>query len=122
MIKKVCFERIQRVSGIRKFSDSELEALRVIECLKKSGLEIRISNNSWNGASKEVRLLKYAGNFWETKAAVEEEIAKLNKVLDMIHYKCWYYDEAMKFGNEERLKHLTPEEPEAIKSHYERSH
>ena len=29
----------------------------------------------------------------------------------------------MKFGNEERLKNLTPEElPEAIKPHYERSH
>ena len=29
---------IERVSGIRKFKDKELEALRVIECLKKSGL------------------------------------------------------------------------------------
>ena len=28
-------------SGIRKFSDTELKALRVMECLKKSGLEIK---------------------------------------------------------------------------------
>ena len=27
--------------GIRRFSDTELEALRVIECLKKAGMEIR---------------------------------------------------------------------------------
>lgn len=39
--KEGLFPDIQRVSGIRKFSDSELEALRVIECLKKSGLEIK---------------------------------------------------------------------------------
>ena len=39
--KQGLFPEITRVSGIRKFSDRELEALRVIECLKKSGLEIK---------------------------------------------------------------------------------
>lgn len=32
---------MMRVSGVRKFSDRELETLRVIECLKKSGMEIK---------------------------------------------------------------------------------
>ena len=35
------FPHMQRVSGVRKFGEQELEALRVIECLKKSGLEIK---------------------------------------------------------------------------------
>ena len=35
------FPKMERVSGIRKFSETEIEALRVIECLKKSGLEIK---------------------------------------------------------------------------------
>ena len=39
--KQGLFPGMVRVSGIRKFSESELESLRVIECLKKSGLEIR---------------------------------------------------------------------------------
>ena len=39
--KQGLFTEMERVSGIRKFSDTELEALRVIECLKKSGLEIK---------------------------------------------------------------------------------
>ena len=39
--KEGLFPNMQRVSGIRKFSGTELEALRVIECLKKSGMEIR---------------------------------------------------------------------------------
>ena len=38
--KEGLFPNMQRVSGIRKFSDNEIEAIRVIECLKKSGLEI----------------------------------------------------------------------------------
>ena len=39
--KEGLFPDIQRVSGMRKFSDNEIEAVRVIECLKKSGLEIK---------------------------------------------------------------------------------
>ena len=37
--KEGLFPTMQRDSGIRKFGERELEALRVIECLKKSGLE-----------------------------------------------------------------------------------
>ena len=39
--KEGLFPDMARQSGIRKFSERELEALRVIECLKKSGLEIK---------------------------------------------------------------------------------
>ena len=39
--KEGLFPNMKRESGIRKFDDREIEALRVIECLKKSGLEIR---------------------------------------------------------------------------------
>ena len=35
------FPNLNRKSGIRQFSDRELETIRVIECLKKSGLEIK---------------------------------------------------------------------------------
>ena len=39
--KEGLFPDMMRVSGVRKFSDRELETLRVIECLKKSGMEIK---------------------------------------------------------------------------------
>ena len=39
--KEGLFPHMERVSGARRFSERELEALRVIECLKASGLEIR---------------------------------------------------------------------------------
>ena len=39
--KEGLFPEIQRSSGIRKFSEKELETLRVIGCMKGSGLEIR---------------------------------------------------------------------------------
>ena len=39
--KEGLFPFMQRTSGIRQFSDTEIAALKLIECLKKSGLEIR---------------------------------------------------------------------------------
>lgn len=39
--KQGLFPGMERKSGIRKFGEKELETLRVIECLKKSGLEIK---------------------------------------------------------------------------------
>ena len=39
--KQGLFPQMKRVSGIRKFSDNEVEALCVIECLKMAGMEIR---------------------------------------------------------------------------------
>ena len=42
--KQGLFPNMERVSGIRKFSEAEIEALRVIECLKKAGMEIKDIN------------------------------------------------------------------------------
>lgn len=39
--KEGLFPEMERVSGIRRFGEREIEALRVIECLKKSGVEIK---------------------------------------------------------------------------------
>ena len=39
--KEGLFPTMEWQSGIRKFGERELEALRVIECLKQSGLEIK---------------------------------------------------------------------------------
>ncbi|MGM0167650.1 hypothetical protein IGI39_002634 [Enterococcus sp. AZ135] len=122
--KEGLFPEIQRVSGIRKFSDNELEALRVIDCLKKSGLEIKDIKQFMEWSKQGSQTFEVRKNLFEKqKAVVEEEIAKLNRVLDMIQYKCWYYDEALKLGGEERLQAITPDEmPEKIKTHYEHSH
>ena len=39
--KEGLFPNIERKSGIRKFSEKEIDSLKIIECLKKSGLEIK---------------------------------------------------------------------------------
>ena len=42
--KQGLFPNMKRASGIRRFGEQEIEALRVIECLKKAGMEIKDIN------------------------------------------------------------------------------
>ena len=39
--KEGFFPNLEKQSGIRRFSQAELDAIRMIECLKRSGLEIK---------------------------------------------------------------------------------
>lgn len=50
--KEGLFPNMERTSGIRKFSESEIEALHVIECLKKTGI-----NSLWTGVLKVLLLI-----------------------------------------------------------------
>ena len=61
--------------------------------------------------------------FEDRKAHMESEIAKMNRALDMLKFKCWYYEQAMQDGGEDRLKALIPNGlPEEIKEAYENAH
>lgn len=122
--KEGLFPNIKRTSGIRKFDERELEALRVIDCLKKSGLEIKDIKQfmEWCTQGSDT----YAQRrelFVKQRENVKNEIEKMNRVLDMLNFKCWYYEQAIKDGSEERLKAMTPEEmPVEIREAYENVH
>lgn len=61
--------------------------------------------------------------FEARKAAVEDEMKQLEKTLDMLKFKCWYYEQAIKDGSEDRLKSLIPDRlPEEIRKAYENAH
>lgn len=122
--KEGLFPDLERVSGIRQFSEKEVEALRVIECLKKSGLEIKDIKQFMNWCKQGSSTYPQRKELFENqKKQVENEIERLNKVLDMLKFKCWYYNEAIKDGNEDRLSSLKPEDlPQNIKTAYINSH
>lgn len=122
--KEGLFPNIQRTSGIRRFDETELEALRVIECLKRSGMEIKDIRQfmEWCAQGSETYPQRRE-LFLKQKAAVEAELERINRVLDMLKFKCWYYEEAMKDGNEERLSRMRAEDmPEEIRRAYENAH
>ena len=76
--KQGLFPGIERRSGIRKFGEKELEALRVIECLKMSGLEIKDIKQfmAWcaEGPATYGQRLEM---FRQQRAKVEQEMARL---------------------------------------------
>ena len=50
-------------------------------------------------------------------------IRALNRTLDMLKFKCWYYKQAIRDGNEEKLAAMIPDElPEDIRAIYDSSH
>ena len=117
------FPDIERQSGIRRFGERELEALRIIECLKISGLEIREIKQfmQWcaeGSSTYEQRRLM----FEKRRQAVEEEIRQLQRTLDMLNFKCWYYDTAIAEGSEERIKAMLPDRlPPEIQALYDKA-
>lgn len=122
--KEGLFPEMERSSGMRRFSDKELDALRVIECLKKSGLEIKDIRNfmEWcrQGSSTYPQRKEL---FIKQKAMVERKISKLEKVLDMLRFKCWYYEQAIQDGSEERLASMLPDKlPTDIQKMYDHAH
>ena len=122
--KEGLFPEMERQSGIRKFSERELEALRVKKKKKKSGLEIKEIKQfmEWcaQGASTYPERKKL---FEARRKAVEEEMLRLQKTLDMLKFKCWYYDTAMQDGSEGRLSKMIPDNlPPEIKKLYDNAH
>ena len=118
------FPGMERKSGIRKFSDNEIEALRVIECLKASGLEIREIKQFMEWTTKGSATYQQRKQLFETRLKkVEEEMDKLQKTKDMLKYKCWYYETAIQDGNEERIHSLLPDNlPPEIQKMYNNVH
>ena len=91
----------RRESGYRMFSDGDIAMLRVIECLKKSGMPIKDIRqfSEWVLMDDDSLNERYE-IFLERKKAVEAQIAELQKTLDFINHKCWYYETAIEAGTE----------------------
>ena len=127
--KEGLFPTLTRTSGIRRFGDrrfgeQELEALRVIECLKRSGLEIREIKQFmvWCAQGSETYPQRHA-LFVQQAERVEAEIARLQKSLDMIRFKCWYYEQAMRDGSEDHVHAMLPDHlPPDIQKIYDHAH
>ena len=61
--------------------------------------------------------------FEARKAAVEDEMKQLEKTLDMLKFKCWYYEKAMEDGNEDGIHAMLPDNlPPEIQPIYDNSH
>ena len=122
--KEGFFPNLVRKGNIRYFSNNEIEALRLIECLKKSGLGIKEINQFFMWVNQGSETYENRKELFEArKLAVEAEIKNLQKTLSLLEFKCWYYSKAMVDGTEEYIHEMLPDKlPSDIQKLYDASH
>ncbi|HPO77415.1 MAG TPA: MerR family transcriptional regulator [Thermoclostridium caenicola] len=86
-------------SGIRMFKDEDFEWLMIIECLKKTGMPIKDIKTFIDWIMEgDSTIDKRLDMFKKQKEAVEKQIAQLQEALELLKYKCWYYETAKNAG------------------------
>jgi len=89
-------------SGTRVFKESDIEALKIIECLKSTGMPIKEIKAFIDWCSEGDSTLKQRYEmFIERKASVEAQMEELKKTMNLIDHKCWYYKTAIDAGTED---------------------
>ncbi|KAF6626732.1 MerR family transcriptional regulator [Paenibacillus sp. LX16] len=88
-------------SGTRLFKESDIDALKIIECLKSTGMPIKEIKNfiDWCSGGDSTLQQRY-DMFMERKATVEAQMEELKKTMEVIEHKCSYYKTALKAGTE----------------------
>ncbi|MFZ5644782.1 MAG: MerR family transcriptional regulator [Bacillota bacterium] len=108
-------ERNER--GIRMFKDDDFEWLFIIECLKKTRMSIKDIRTFIDWCTQGDKTINQRLNmFREQQKRVTEQIAELQETLDVLKYKCWYYETAQGAGTCAVHDSLKPEDiPEDIR-------
>ena len=103
--------------GIRVFSDMEIATLKVVECLKATGMQLKDIKQFLDWCNEgEKTLQKRRDMFYERRAIVEQQMEELQKTLQVIQYKCWYYETACEAGSEEALRNIAVDDlPEDVR-------
>ena len=89
-------------SGTRVFKESDIEALKVIECLKATGMPIKEIKTFIDWCSDgDATLQQRYDMFLDRKARVEAQMEELRKTMEVINHKCFYYKTALNAGTED---------------------
>lgn len=115
---------INRKSGIRSFNDKDLNTIRVIECLKNSGMLIKEIRDFMKLCEEGDSSLNERYNFFlDQEKKVQDQIKSLNQTLKLIKFKQWYYLKAISGNTESIVKNMSIDDmPDDIKELYLETH
>ena len=110
---------VERSSGgIRQFRASDVEWLRVIGCMKKAGMPLKdirqyIELAMQGDDTIDARLAM----FRRQRKVLEDQMAELQHTMQMVDYKCWYYETAQSTGTIATPRDMPDDEvPEAFRA------
>ena len=96
--------------GIRVFTEKDFEWLRIIECLKKTGMSLKDIREyielAMQGDETIARRLEL---FRKQRTVLETRMAELQQTMDTLDYKCWFYETAAARGSTEGISDLPDE-------------
>ena len=85
--------------GIRVFKEADYEWLKVIECLKKTGMPLKdiktfieMAMQGDETIDERLELIR------KQREEVGRQIAELQETMDTLNFKCWYYETAKSAG------------------------
>ena len=88
-------------SGYRIFKDDNIAMLRIIECFKRTGMSISEMQQFVEMVQRGDESLEERYElFKKRKEIVLEEMNELQKQLETIDHKLWYYETAIEAGTE----------------------
>ena len=110
---------VERSSGgTRIFTETDLRWLKIISCLKSAGMPLKdirryIEMARQGRETIDARLEM----FHEQRRRIPDQMAALQQTLDVVEYKCWYYETARQAGSEEIPKDMPDEQlPEKFRA------
>ncbi|MCT1803551.1 MerR family transcriptional regulator [Kocuria sp. WRN011] len=108
--------------GRRAFEDKDLEALKVIDCLKQSGLHISEIRQFMQWYQQGDETLKQRQELFQNcRTSVLEQMEQLQRTLEIVEYKCWYYEAATSLGSEQAVIDLPEDQiPARIRGYRDR--
>lgn len=99
---------VERSSGgIRMFQKSDFEWLQVIGCMKKAGMSIKDIRQYIEMALQgdETISLRLA-MFRHQREALKQRMEELQRTMQLVDYKCWYYETALEAGTVDVLQNM----------------
>lgn len=109
---------VERSSGgIRIFRDKDFEWLRIIECLKKSGMPIKDIKVYIDMALKgDDTIDERLELFIKQRNIIQNQIKELQETLNILNYKCWFYETAKQAGTTDVPQNMSIDEiPENLR-------
>lgn len=97
--------------GTRVFTEKDYAWLKIISCLKSAGMPLKdirhyIELAMQGGDTVDERLQM----FITQRSRILDQMAQLQQTLDVVEYKCWYYETAKAAGDEAIPREMADEE------------
>lgn len=88
-------------AGVRQFTQNDINGLRIIECLKRSGLSIKeIKEFTELSQEGDASIEERRELFYDARENFAKKLAQMQDTMKVLDFKCEYYDQAFEDGTE----------------------